>query len=134
MAIFIKTIIELNFQRGNWARGFSWCFSFAFNQIPAFPKVLSRKSYSRNCWRHLLCRFSLYIQLMLCLWFQPVLNLRIFPMFFANDFLKNFHVEVLGFSSLKLSAIDHCTTVKSSICWCFCPRSPLNQVKSLFST
>ena len=57
----------------------------------------------------------------------------IFPMFFANDYLKNFDLEVLGFLSPKLSKIDHFTVVKSSICWCFGQCSCLNQVKSPFS-
>ena len=54
---------------------------------------------------------------MFSLWLQPVLNLRTFPMFFANDCLKNFHLEVLlGFLSPKLSTTDHFTIVKGSIC------------------
>ena len=51
-------------------------------------------------------------------------------MFFADDYLKNFHLEVLGFLSSKLSTVDHFTIVKGSICCCFGPRSCLNQVKS----
>ena len=72
---------------------------------------------------------------MFCLWLQLVLNLPNFSFFisFANDCLKNFNLKVLGFLSLKLSTIDHFTTVKGNICWYFGPRSSLDQVKFQFS-
>ena len=57
----------------------------------------------------------------------------IFPIFFTHDCLKNFPLEILDFLSPKLGINDHFTMAKDSICWCFGPRSCLNQVKFPFS-
>ena len=52
--------------------------------------------------------------------------------FFARRRVKNFLLQNVGFSSLKLD-LDHAFTMaEGSVCGCFCPCSALNQVRSQF--